>query len=92
MQQTQIVLTRTGRVICKSSGLSTAENREARVENEESLKLEVNELKKKVEALSERVEKLEKANIELVDLTSDDSFEITISLNSDDLIELAHVI
>ena len=88
MQPTQIVVTRTGRVICKRPGLSTVENREARVENEENLKLEVNELKKKVEALNERVEKLEMANIELVDLTNDDSFETTISVNSDDLIEL----
>ena len=88
MQQTQIVVTRTGGVICKRPRLSTAENREARVENEESLKLEVNELKKKVKALNERVEKLEKANIELVDLTNDDSFETTISVNSDDSIEL----
>ena len=88
MQQTQIVVTRTGRLICKRPGLSTAENRAAKAENEQSLKVEVNELKKKVEALNERVEKLEKANIELVDLTNDDSFETTISVNSDDLIEL----
>ena len=88
MQQTQIIVTRTGRVFCKRPGLSTAENREARVENEEILKLEVNELKKKVEALKERVEKHEKAIIELVDLTNDDFFETTISVNSDDLIEL----
>ena len=53
--------------------------------NEDTLRNEIEHLKKKVEELSKRVEELENAKIELVDLTND-SFDTTVSVHSEDLI------
>ena len=46
---------------------------------------EICELKKQIEQLTKRVTELEKANIEVDDLTADDSFPSTASVHSSDL-------
>ena len=46
---------------------------------------EICELKKQIEQLTKRVTELEKANIEVVDSTADDSFPSTASVHSSDL-------
>ena len=84
--QTEIYANEKG-VFCKKRRLSTAIISESNHGNEDKLRNEIEHLKKKVEELSKRVEELEKARIELVDLTND-SFDTTVSVHSEDLIEV----
>ena len=72
---------------CKKRRLSTAFISKSNHGNEDTLRNEIDHLKKKVEELSKRVEELENPKIELVDLTND-SFDTTISVHSEDLIEV----
>ena len=67
--------------------MSTAIISESKRGNENTLRNLFEHLKKKVEVLSKRFEELEKAKIELVDLTND-SFNTTVSVHSEDLIEV----
>ena len=71
----------------KKRRLSTAIISQSKHGNEYTLRNEIEHLKKKVEDLSKRVEALENAKIELVDLTND-SFDTTVSVHSEDLIEV----
>ena len=52
---------------------------------EDELRKEICVLKRKLDEISARVEKMEKAAIELVDLTADDNFDSTVSVHTDDL-------
>ena len=86
MQQTEIYANEKG-VFCKKRRLSTATISKSTLGNEDTLRNEIQHLKKKVEEMSKRVEELEKAQIELADLTND-SFDTTVSVHSEDLIEV----
>ena len=84
MHQTVIAL-REGRVICRGSAINPIAQPESSAEFEDELRKENCVLKRKIDEISARVEKLEKAPIELVDLTADDSFDSIVSVHTDDL-------
>ena len=86
MHQAEIYANEKG-IFCKKGRLSTAIFSQYNHGNEDTLRKEIEHLKKKVEVLSKRVEELENAKIELVDLTND-SFDTTVSVHSEDLIEV----
>ena len=86
MHHTEIYANEKG-VYCKKRRLSTAIISKFNHGNEDTLRKETEHLKKKIEELSKRVEELEKAKIELVDLTNN-SFDTTVSVHSEDLIEV----
>ena len=85
-QQTEIYANEKG-VFLQKQRLSTAIISESNYGNEETLRNRNEYLKKKVEELSRRVEELEKAKFDLLYLIND-SFDTTVSVNSQDLIEV----
>ena len=84
MHQTVIAVSE-GRVICRRPAINTTAQPESSAKFEDEVRKEICVLKRKLDEISARVEKLEKAAIELVDLTADDSFDSTVSVHTDDL-------
>ena len=84
MHQSKIYVDESG-VQCKRDNTLSSVPRENVAEADNRIQRELDELRKKVEELSERVRKLENAAVELVDLTKDESFDTTVSVNSDDI-------
>ena len=85
MHQKEIYANEKGN-FCKKRRMSTISISQSNNGNEDTLRNEIELLKKKVEELIKRVEELEN-EFELVDLTND-SFDTTVSVHSEDLIEV----
>ena len=83
MLQSRVVIKGKKLLFEKPRSSSIEENQER--QTADNVWSEICELEKQIEQLTKRVTELEKANIEVVDLTADDTFPSTASLHSSDL-------
>ena len=83
MLQSRIVI-KGKKLLFEKPRLSSIEENQER-QTADNVWSEICELKKQIEQLTKRVIELEKANIEVVDLTADDSFPSSASVHSSDL-------